>query len=954
MVKTFSCQYSNYTNLKQFIRQNDLQTYHHLLVQAFIHENDRQLIQQVQRTIKKLLPNSHLIGTTCSETIQNGKRIMDQNMLTITAFEETSIQTVLLEASEFPAIKREKQWSSSDLKAYVFFSTRELTDFDSFHKDLSGGRDVFSAGGVVRSKGNEPMRLFTFDRVTTDGMIIVLFYNRHLMITSYSDSWEQSAFRFRITAAEGNTVKGINGKNPLSFFQNHLKKLFAKGTTPSPSTLPFLIIHTEQKEISQIVHFFQDGTFEMSSPPIPGGEYAFVHPDDPIHHFQPFSNHSVETIFVVSSTWKNEVYPFVTKEKLKRLQRVAPTFGLLSDVHYCFEGGRLSRQLYSFQAIGFSEIRRVQEGEHFSQNSLGEWNLPAYYSDLLSVSTKEYNRLKDRYLTVNQYFNSLFDHNDDFVFSVDLHGRFTRVNQTFISIFGVTEEEIIGKSALDYVKREDLRQVKRYFIKSLKGYEQSYKIDLPITGNQIFQIRNIPIMIHGKPEGIIGFGRNITDKIKFEEKIIQLAYYDKETNLPNRTLIFETVTEKIKKADKNEKLAVMFVDIDRFKIINDSLGHHIGDQVIKDLAYRIRKTIPKDIQLGRFGGDKFTLIFPSSYDSKQILTIGNQLLKVISKPFLHDGQEFFLSASAGVSVYPEDGKDTVFILKNADTAMNRAKKLGGNKVTFFSNEMNNQVKQRFELENYLRRAVEKNELYLYYQPLVDLKTGVINGSEALVRWNHPKLGLISPLHFIPIAEETGVIHEIGNWVLHEACKQNKKWMEEGIGELSISVNVSAVQFQHPHFIDYVKNALKESNLDAKYLHLELTESGMLFNLQQTIETMKKLQNLGVKVSIDDFGTGYSSLSYLKNLPINILKIDRSLIRNIHEKRVDRSIVEAIITMGNGLAVKIVAEGVESFEQIKELKKLNCHYAQGYYIEKPIDAIAFSERIKMKRQMIPSI
>ncbi|WAA13042.1 EAL domain-containing protein [Fervidibacillus halotolerans] len=952
-MKTFSCQYSDEATLKQFIQKHQLQTYKHLLVQAFVKDDDRKWIQQVQKAIKKLLPNSQLIGCTCSESIHLGERIVNQNILTFTAFEQTKIQTFVLEESELNNIEEINRSITSDLSAYFLFTTGEYAKLESLHQYLSIQKKISGVGAVVHSNWAHSNVLFSIDRII-HGAIIVFFYNTNLTVTTYTDRWEESSYRFRITQSEGNRVMEIDGENPLLRFRKHFKQLFASNINLDPSSLPFLLTRRKGKDLSRILRFFHDGTFELSTTPIQREEYALVHPDDyqSILRLEHFMENPIESIFVFTSTWQQDVYPLQTKEKLKHLQNTAPTFGILSNVHFLSKEDRFLRQMYSFQAIGLSETPIKQKKEPFRWQS-GERNLLLYYRDLLSINEQSFKRLKERYFTVNEYFNSLFEHNDDFVFSVDLYGRFTRVNQTFLSTFGIKEEEIIGKSVLNYVKKEDLRQVKRYFIKSLKGYEQSYQITLPFTGNQIFQIRNIPIFINGQPEGIIGFGRNFTEKIKFEEKIIQLAYYDRETNLPNRSLIIETITEEIDRvsAKGSGNLTLMFLDIDRFKMINDSLGHQIGDQVIKDIAYRIQWIIPEDVKIGRFGGDQFALIFPSAYDSKRILTIGQQLLDEISKPFVHEGQEFFLSASAGVSVYPEDGKDTVLILKNADMAMNRAKKLGGNKITFFSNEMNNQIKQRFELENYLRRAIEKDELRLCYQPLIDLKTGAIIGSESLIRWHHPKLGLISPLNFIPIAEETGLIHEIGNWVLHEACKQNKKWIDEGIGNLSISVNVSAVQFQHPNFIDYVKNALNTSKLDPTLLHLELTESGMLFNLQHAVETMKKLQKLGVKVSIDDFGKGYSSLSYLKNLPINILKIDRSLIRHIHEKQVDRSIVQAIITMGNGLSVKIVAEGVESFEQIEELKKLDCHYAQGYYIEKPIDALTFSERIKNHRQIL---
>lgn len=434
------------------------------------------------------------------------------------------------------------------------------------------------------------------------------------------------------------------------------------------------------------------------------------------------------------------------------------------------------------------------------------------------------------------------------------------------------------------------------------------------------------------------------------EKANRMLFYDKDTDLPNRLKITETVDNLISDS-VNKKFAVLFIDIDRFKLINDSFGHYVGDIVIGIIANRLKSLLTDDIFIGRFAGDKFTVILRKELDAKQIMILVNKILLSISEPLEYEGQEFAISASIGVSYYPDDGNDIETILRNADTAMNRAKKYGGNQIIFFASEMNVQIKYKFELENYLRRAIEKKELFLLYQPVVDLQTGQINGSEALIRWNHPNLGLISPMEFIPIAEETGLIHEIGKWVLMEGCRQNQEWFDKGYDELFISINVSARQFLHPTFVEHLHESLQYSGMDPKKLHLELTETGMIDNVEKSIAIMQEIQNLGVRISIDDFGTGYSSLSYLKNLPIDTLKIDRSFINNFTSETVDYSIVKAIITMGNGLSVKVVAEGVETYGQLIELKKMNCDYAQGYYIEKPVYPDRFIEIMNNKKFQI---
>lgn len=564
---------------------------------------------------------------------------------------------------------------------------------------------------------------------------------------------------------------------------------------------------------------------------------------------------------------------------------------------------------------------------------------------LVETSQQDILHLNESLKISEQYYRSLFDNNGDFVYSTDLRGNFTSVNQAFLNTFGFTEDELIGKPALDFISKKDVSRARMHFVQALRGKDQIYTLQIKVKSGEkrFFQIKNIPITVNGECAGIYGIGRDITRQKMTEEKIIQLAYYDHDTGLPNRMRFTEQLEEMIRAAKKKKEiLAVLVIDIDRFKIINDSLGHYAGDFILKELAERIQTSMPKGAFLGRFSGDKFTMVLTRNVSLEQTTRVARELQNLISKPLYYQEQEFIVTASIGISSFPEDGMEEHILLKNADIAMNRSKNQGGNKITYFSTGMNDQAMIRLELESYLRKALKKNEFYLCYQPLMDLRSGEIACTEALIRWQHPHLGLVSPAQFIPLAEETGLIDEIGEWVLTTACIQTKEWQKTGYSKLGVSVNVSAHQFQQHGFIGQVIKALEFSQLDPEFLSLELTESAMLKDIAYSISVMKGLQDLGVKVSIDDFGTGYSSLSYLRNLPIDTLKIDQSFINNLHDDPSDIAIVKAIITMGQGLDVKIVAEGVETDEQINILKDLNCHYAQGYYIQKPLESKAFAE------------
>lgn len=631
-------------------------------------------------------------------------------------------------------------------------------------------------------------------------------------------------------------------------------------------------------------------------------------------------------------------YSHKEKRRLQHLEQLLkkqlPVSAVLNcEAEDCFTEEK--QCIVSFTVFDKQELNPILQ-DQYTINTL---------NSLVETSQQDILHLNESLKVSEQYYRSLFDNNGDFVYSTDLAGNFTSINQAFMKTFGYTENELIGRSALDFINKEDVHRAKMHFIQALKGEDQTYTIEIPIKSGetQIFQIKNIPITINGTCVGTYGIGRNITIQKKTEEKIIQLAYYDQDTGLPNRMRFTEQLEEMIHRArHKKELLAVLVIDIDRFKIINDSLGHYAGDIVLKELAERIEDRLPAGAFLGRFSGDKFTLMLTENVSIDQTTRTARELQNIISMPLSYQNQEFIVTASIGISSFPGDGLDEHVLLKNADIAMNRSKNQGGNKITYFSTGMNDQAMVRLELESYLRKALQKNEFHLCYQPLMDLKSGEITCTEALIRWQHPDLGLVSPAQFIPLAEETGLIEEIGEWVLTTACVQTKEWQQNGFPNLGISVNVSAYQFQQHAFIGQVIKALETSQLEPVFLSLELTESAMLKDIAYSISVMKSLQELGVKVSIDDFGTGYSSLSYLRNLPIDTLKIDQSFINNLHDDPSDIAIVKAIITMGQGLSVKIVAEGVETYEQLNLLRDMDCHYAQGYYIQKPLDIAAFEK------------
>ena len=432
-------------------------------------------------------------------------------------------------------------------------------------------------------------------------------------------------------------------------------------------------------------------------------------------------------------------------------------------------------------------------------------------------------------------------------------------------------------------------------------------------------------------------------------RIDYLASHDALTGLPNRAMFSEVLNVAIQTAKRYERMfAVMFIDLDRFKLINDSLGHDAGDVLLKEMAGRLKGCLRASDVVARLGGDEFVILVQELNEAAQVVAVARKILAAAMKPFTLLGQECRVTASIGISSYPSDARDEPTLMKNADIAMYYAKEEGKNNFQFYSGEIQTQSLERLTLETNLRRALERNEFSLHYQAKVDLKTGRINGVEALLRWYSPELGHVSPAKVIPIAEETGLIVSLGKWVLKTACAQNVAWQREGLPPVCMAVNLSARQFSDPFLLQDIGDVLRDTGMDPRLLELEITEGMVIQHPDKAIQLLRDIKALGVRLAIDDFGTGYSSLGQLKHFPIDTLKVDRSFIRDIPNDSEDRAITEAIIAMGKTLSLTVVAEGVETAEQERFLREHACDEMQGYYFSKPVAAPQFADL--MRRQV----
>lgn len=533
---------------------------------------------------------------------------------------------------------------------------------------------------------------------------------------------------------------------------------------------------------------------------------------------------------------------------------------------------------------------------------------------------------------------------------VDQDGKMIRFNRKFATMWRIPQRILDTKDntqALKFVMTQ-LKDPKRFLAKIKEVYAnplaESFDL-LEFKDGRVFEQLSQPHLLDGQPVGRVWSFRDVSDWKRAEERLIDLAHFDQLTGLPNRTLFQDRLRQALPQASRNGKLvALLFLDLDRFKLVNDSLGHTVGDLLLKEAAGRLTHCVRKSDTVARLGGDEFTVVLTNITSVHDAAKVAQKILDDFSRPFGLQGPELFVTPSIGITLYPFDGDDIDLLLKNADTAMYRAKQMGRNNYQFYSAEMNTATIAQLTLESSLRYALKREEFRIHYQPQVDLKTGCITSVEALLRWQHPSLGLVSPQEFIPIAEETGLIVPIGEWVLRTACAQAAAWQKANLPLMHMVVNLSIRQFKQPQLIETVERILGETGLSPRHLGLELTESMLMENEERTVSVLTELNKLGVQISIDDFGTGYSSLRYLKCFPIHILKIDQSFVREIETNATDAAIVTSIIALARNLGLRVVAEGVESAAQLKFLRANGCDGMQGYYFSKPLSSEALEKKL----------
>ncbi len=553
-----------------------------------------------------------------------------------------------------------------------------------------------------------------------------------------------------------------------------------------------------------------------------------------------------------------------------------------------------------------------------------------------------------------QRYRFFVNNSPDMVYMLNQKGCFTFVNDRVMELLGYTKEDFIGHHYSEFIDTDYIEKANYAFSTSWSNVDVPHKIEFnmipksPSMSGRCFESRSIAIKLsahnildRGSNKnliGIYGVARDVTEQKRLDETINFQLYHDALTKLPNRILFSDRIDFAILQAKRNKtKVAVMFLDMDRFKVVNDSLGHIAGDTLLQEIAIRLKKCIRESDTLARVGGDEFNLLLPDIASRDDVKNLVNKISQALEIPFIVDDNEVFVTFSIGTAIYPEDGNTCETLIKHADMAMYNIKGKGKNGHEFFSDHMKDMFQSHLSVENGIRKAIQEDQFEVYFQPQYHVQSEKISGVEALIRWNHPDKGLIPPDDFIPLAEETGLINAIGEWVLNASCRILRTWIDNNpaLSSITLAVNISASQITTDYFVDFVLETLDKYNIRPEQLELEITENTLMQDMELVVGKFQQLASHGINFAVDDFGTGYSSLSYLQTLPLNNLKIDRSFISTIQTQGDENSIVTAIVAMAKEMGLNIVAEGVENIIQKEYVKSIGCPTVQGYWYGRPM-------------------
>ena len=951
-----------------------------VLVQIFSGRCDAVYLGKVISSVRCLFPQAVIIGATTDGEMLNGHVSTGKTVISVTTFKESTLHASRVEKiSEKGSFKAGKKVARKlvrkNAKVMIAFSDGLNTNGEELLNGITSVNSslVVTGGLAADNAAFEKTYLLDNDGVHDDAVVAVVIESKKLHIqTDYKLNWQPIGKMLKVTYAEGNRVYSIDNKNPIEVYKHYLGEKVAVDLPKTGVEFPLITKQNDVNVTRAVLMRHEDDSLSFAGNMQTGAYYQFgfanmeLAENDTKRVIDALGKEYVESIFVYSCMARRRFSSALTSHEIAPLAQTAEVSGFFTygEFYHSRKSNNLLNQSMTILAMTENPFKRIKKttNKNFDQDK--ESSTMTALSHLITVASSELEEMsnKTRATTNTVLVNDGPIVHWKIALANTMEVKF--VSSNVISFLGYSAEEFLnGKisflALIDAEARElFFRKIKKTKAEKKISFEGEFSLLTKRGRTKFFHYFMSLERSENKEDTLHGYMVDITERKISEQKIKFLAFNDALTSLPNRTELERRLCINIEEAIHGHYEGVLlFLDLNRFKNINDTLGHHIGDEVLKITAKRLRECVGEHGWVSRLGGDEFVAVLPKvdvQNDYESVKKLSKIIYNKIEEPMVINEQSLYISTSIGAAVFPKDANKADIILKYADAAMYKAKKGKNSYVRFYSESMNESIKDGFMIENHLRKALPKNEFTLVYQPQIDIVSGLIVGAEALIRWHSSELGEVPPDKFIQIAENTGQIVEIGEWVLEEACSKIKLLQSyENLPTVfqKISVNISSVQFRQENFVQRVCHIIEKSGIDASFLELELTEGALIDYIEEAIEKIKFLKKTGLSFSIDDFGTGFSSLAYLKKFPVDVLKIDKSFVQDMDIDMDDAILTETIIQMSKNLRLGVIAEGVEKVEHLDFLRERGCQIYQGYFFSKPISFELFVKLLLKEEESI---
>jgi len=963
-MKSINTYYSGVAVLHAFILSEDIKDSPSLLIQVFTAQNDKVFIEELLRHLTDALPQAVIIGSTTDGEIMNGKVSTHQTVLSFTRFEHTTLQTHTESHQQdgfFSGKSLAKALIKEDTKLIIAFADGLHTNGDALLDGIhSIAPTVVVAGGLAGDNGTfKQTYVFTKEGIVLKGAAAVALNSRHLNVyNDYSFNWRRIGKELTITKVKNNRVYTIDNRTAVDTYIHYLGKEMAEGLPAIGIEFPLISMRNGIMVARAVLSKHDDGSLSFAGNLKVGDKVQFGY-GDPMEILKcsdGILNHVKEKpsegIFVYSCMARRHFMPDLIDAETLPLQSISPTAGFFTYGEF-FTSTKKELLNQSMTIVSLSENDRLPKPNVDRVSQETPLTTTSINALIHLVNTTGHEAMEQEALRQAQStFEILFQKSPDGIVLIE-NNRLIECNQKILDIFGYTSKEtFLNTTPLQIFPRRQpdgshsFIKLKQMREKVLESGNNELELLLKKQNGETFwsDIILTSTVLNGR-DIIYVVCRDITQRKEMELELSRqknILYYqanhDALTGLPNRSLSMKELKMGLEEATKlNNELVLMFLDLDRFKRINDSLGHDVGDKVIHIIGERLKKSIRKEDMVARLGGDEFLVMMKGIDQHEDILVKARRILQVLDEPVSIEHHTLYTSASIGISRYPTDASSADNLLKYADTAMYKAKEEGGNNFQFYSSEMTDMAYEHVMMEKDLREGIKNENFEVYYQPQINIQSEKVIGLEALVRWNHPTVGLLSPDIFLPMVEKTGLIIELDQWVMRTAMKEISNWYREGLNPGVLALNTSMKQLEYPDLQYKIEENFQACDFQAPWLELEITETEVMKKPDQVILILERLHELGISIAIDDFGTGYSSLSHLKRLPIDKLKIDKSFIADIPNNEDAVAIVNTMIALSESLRLNVIAEGVENKAQRDFLFASGCHNVQGYYYSKPLNA-----------------